>query len=603
VKDIDPGVERVILHCLAPDPADRPDSATAVAMALPGGDPLAAALAAGETPSPEMVAGAGATIGISVRGAVSCLAVLVLSLIAGSWLGDRGLISGDASLDLPPEVLAAKAREIARSLGYQGKPRDRAFRMAYDTDYIRHLSSTNDRRPMRDRRPSPIYFWYRESPVPLLPGSLGGVKYLDPPATLPGMLALQLDSAGYLIQLRAVPEPASPTPQPFENWTTLFAAAGLELRDFEEIGPQWAPPLLPDARKAWKGNYPGQPEPPVRVEAGTVAGRIAYFRVFHPWTNPRDSEPARTVSVRTGSTAFASSPGTAIWWWAFSLLASGLALHNLRNGRGDRRGAFRVAMYIFLMQLAQATAAGDLAHPFERELLAVYRSVMLAVQVWLAYIGLEPLARRIWPQTLISWSRLLAGRWRDPLLGRDLLIGVAAGCAFTATVGMLWIAAPSGTLVRTAGYALPAGLGSFIDMIVTPMCAPLFIGFTFVVSISAIWLVLGRRWAAAILGWMICTVAFSSIGSGVQPRAVIWTIAAAITGLFVVLLVRVGVTAMVAANFAVLLNFSLLGGWDLSAWHQQPGRLNALLLLALGVYAFHTALAGRPILGAKLDER
>jgi hypothetical protein len=49
--------------------------------------------------------------------------------------------------------------------------------------------------------------------------------------------------------------------------------------------------------------------------------------------------------------------------------------------------------------------------------------------------------------------------------------------------------------------------------------------------------------------------------------------------------------------------FSLLGGWDLSAWHQQPGRINALLLLALGVYAFHAALAGRPVLGAKLDER
>src|ERR1017187_6791287 len=52
VRDIDPAIERVILRCLAPDPRNRPASALAVAAALPGGDPAAAALAAGETPSP-----------------------------------------------------------------------------------------------------------------------------------------------------------------------------------------------------------------------------------------------------------------------------------------------------------------------------------------------------------------------------------------------------------------------------------------------------------------------------------------------------------------------------------------------------------------------
>ena len=59
VDGIDDATERAILRCLESDPALRPASALAVAAALPGGDPLAAALAAGETPSPDMVAASG----------------------------------------------------------------------------------------------------------------------------------------------------------------------------------------------------------------------------------------------------------------------------------------------------------------------------------------------------------------------------------------------------------------------------------------------------------------------------------------------------------------------------------------------------------------
>ncbi len=51
VRDVDPAVERIILKCLDPDPLKRPGGALAISAALPGGDPLAAALAAGETPS------------------------------------------------------------------------------------------------------------------------------------------------------------------------------------------------------------------------------------------------------------------------------------------------------------------------------------------------------------------------------------------------------------------------------------------------------------------------------------------------------------------------------------------------------------------------
>jgi hypothetical protein len=72
----------VIRCCLAEDdPAKRPASALKVA-ALPGGDPLAAALGAGETPSPEMVAAAGDTAGLHPAIAWALLAGVILSVAA-----------------------------------------------------------------------------------------------------------------------------------------------------------------------------------------------------------------------------------------------------------------------------------------------------------------------------------------------------------------------------------------------------------------------------------------------------------------------------------------------------------------------------------------
>ena len=87
MDDIDPAVEQIILHCLEKEPHQRPSSARLVAAALPGGDPLAAALAAGETPTPELVAAAGGKVGLEPRLAVSLLAgVAVLVIQEANWL-------------------------------------------------------------------------------------------------------------------------------------------------------------------------------------------------------------------------------------------------------------------------------------------------------------------------------------------------------------------------------------------------------------------------------------------------------------------------------------------------------------------------------------
>src|SRR5260370_2952575 len=88
VRDLDPLIERVILRCLENDPEKRPASALQVAAALPGGDPLAAALAAGETPSPQMVAAAGSTEGMKPRLALGLLALTILGLVGYLFIAE-----------------------------------------------------------------------------------------------------------------------------------------------------------------------------------------------------------------------------------------------------------------------------------------------------------------------------------------------------------------------------------------------------------------------------------------------------------------------------------------------------------------------------------
>jgi len=89
-EGMDPVVERLIRRCMERDPTARPASVAQLALALPGGDPLAAAIAAGETPSPEMVAASGSKEGLRPAVAVSLLTFIILGMIAilamNDWL-------------------------------------------------------------------------------------------------------------------------------------------------------------------------------------------------------------------------------------------------------------------------------------------------------------------------------------------------------------------------------------------------------------------------------------------------------------------------------------------------------------------------------------
>ncbi len=123
----------------------------------------------------------------------------------------------------------------------------------------------------------------------------------------------------------------------------------------------------------------------------------------------------------------------AILFIIFSVMVAGalLARRNLRMGSGDRRGAFRVALFCgaatmlaWLFLAHHVPSPGAEAQIFFQ---GVADALFEGAMVWITYVAIEPIVRRRWPDLLFSWSRVLAGRFRDPLVGRDALAGILGG--------------------------------------------------------------------------------------------------------------------------------------------------------------------------------
>jgi serine/threonine-protein kinase len=407
---------------------------------------------------------------------------------------------------------------------------------------------------------------------------------------------------------------------PFDG-SLLFERAGLDYADFTETEPVMVPPVPCTVLRAWKSR--GDDDlAETTVQAGVFGGKVTYFDILERWDLPDEGSSAR-VAGYGAQTSQVLLVVTAV------VPALFLARRNLKKGRSDRKGAFRVALFILVVMLCTwcleiqlgtvdfGGLLGDLT--FGRPL---GHALVHAAVFWLLYVAMEPYVRRLWPEMLVSWTRLLMGRFRDPLLGRDILIGAVLGAMWWLQdwlrIGILTLVGASPPMPAMESYLkqTPWDLRESFALLFRALQASVYTVLIGVILLLLFRLILRRTWAAAMGFTVVCGMAFAQANYGydlpssavVSGNMVATNVIASVvptmlyTSILAFLLLRFGLAAVITTVF---FGMSMRFGaqtLDMSNWWAGGALVSLGLLVLLVLYAFRICLAGRPLLKERILE-
>jgi serine/threonine-protein kinase len=268
-----------------------------------------------------------------------------------------------------------------------------------------------------------------------------------------------------------------------------------------------------------------------------------------------------------------------------------LMRRNVKTGGGDEAGAARLAAWVGFGQMGLWLFRSHLNASFGTFgmfLVALATAIFYAFVVRTMYLALEPHVRRRWPQTMISWSAVLTGHWRDPIVGRDVLAGAALAVAVRvinqiANLALATTDPPGSTDVL---MGLRSTLAVFFRSFPHGIRDTLL--FFFVIFILRV--LLRNQWLAT-AGFILI---FSTLQYLQSSHPIEDTVASIVVFVLIAGLVfRFGLLALSAFIFVgQLVNYTQVTA-STSAWYFGHDLLLLGSVVALAAWGFHTSVAGR----------
>jgi hypothetical protein len=277
-----------------------------------------------------------------------------------------------------------------------------------------------------------------------------------------------------------------------------------------------------------------------------------------------------------------------------------LAARNVRAVRADWHGASCLFLYM-LGTAVLAWAIGGHHTPAvlgesEQAAAVLAQYGFRAAHLGLFYLALEPFVRRRWPWGQTAWNRLLAGRFRSPLVGRDVLAGLILGVllvllplTLSPAAELLGLPPPAPTPTGpptpygplpplTATLLIPAhGISGPVGVYMT--------AFLLFLLLRKPWL----YWPAFVA--FLSAVTFAAIPqatAGAQAVMILWGVLH--WGLIAAFFYRFGWLGNIVGASSIYWLAQTPLTTDVSAWYFGRGLAGAAVVLALGVYGFITAI-------------
>ena len=598
VEDLEPIVERVILRCLKREAHERPASALAVAAALPGGDVLAAALAAGETPSPEMLVAAGDNRLMNTKMAL-CLFLVILAAIAVAGLRSQFGFEYRNVINLPlePAVLEHRCRDYLQQLGYEKTFRDSVSGFVPVRARSKDASSDSDQAVPS----STIRFWYRASQDVIRPVhrhiQIVPAHEWDPPRTTGEQAGMRLDREGRLTDFWAVHRNDASGENVGESvdesaWQTLLSlmADGAALHEAAVSG---GAPFVPvNERKSWAGSLPDGS--PIRVDAGGYQGKLVWAQATALPANQVWVDPFQEYQEYQDGSGAGGILTSGIFYFVL-VLAGTFAWRNVRQGRINHTGVTRIALLAIVVHqlwwLVGISRVPDVWEGLSAELfLTLGTSLVHGALVAIVFLALEPYVRRWWPDSIVGWTRLLSKGFNDPIVARDVLVGLAGGAILLTarslggdTSDPFLRVPPLDIREQLAGALLSLYMGCMLSFVLVLL-----------VVVSKV--TTGRRWPGVIT---IVGLSCAPMAFGEQPPAPIIMFSIMFAGAIMLELLRWGALP-VAVTFTAL-NFPQMVGEQLSHWTNRPFLFGLVVVVLLAAFSFYRSLAGRPVFGPPSD--